>query len=92
MKRIFYGLLAAGFLAAGPAFAGEPVLSEERCIGLITSGAYGNRVKKSLAFACVGPEFAAAGSRFDVLIQGERRAATVLGAAAFDPENIRMRA
>jgi hypothetical protein len=28
MKRIFYGLLAAGFLAAGPAFAGEPVLSD----------------------------------------------------------------
>jgi hypothetical protein len=28
MKRIFYGLLAAGFLTAGPAFAGEPVLAD----------------------------------------------------------------
>jgi hypothetical protein len=27
-----------------------------------------------------------------VLIQGERRTATVLGAAAFDPDNSRMRA
>ncbi len=28
MKRIFYGLLAAGFLLAGHAFAGEPVLTD----------------------------------------------------------------
>jgi dimethylglycine dehydrogenase len=71
---------------------GEPVLIGDRCIGVTTSGAYGHRVKKSLAFACVPPEFAAPGSRFDVLIQGERRAAAVLEAAAFDPENLRMRA
>jgi len=70
---------------------GEPVLSQDRCIGLITSGGYGHRVKKSLAFASVDTEFAAPGSRFEVLIQGERRPATVLGAAAFDPDNLRMR-
>jgi dimethylglycine dehydrogenase len=57
-----------------------------------TSGAYGHRVNKSLAFACVEPDFAAPGSRFEVLIQGERRSATVLGAPAFDPDNSRMRA
>ena len=71
---------------------GEPVLREDHCIGVITSGAYGHRVKKSLAFACVTPEFAAPGCRFDVLIQGERRAATVLATPAFDPDNARMRA
>jgi dimethylglycine dehydrogenase len=71
---------------------GEPVLTGDRCIGVVTSGAYGHRVEKSLAFACVTPEFAAPGKSFDVLIQGERRAATVLGSAAFDPENARMRA
>jgi dimethylglycine dehydrogenase len=71
---------------------GEPALSEDRCVGVITSGAYGHRVNKSLAFACVDPEFASAGSRFDVLIQGERRAATVLSEPAFDPDNSRMRA
>jgi dimethylglycine dehydrogenase len=70
---------------------GEPVLAGERCIGVITSGAYGHRVGKSLAFACVEPRFAAPGGRFDIQIQGERRAATVLGAAAFDPDNVRMR-
>jgi dimethylglycine dehydrogenase len=71
---------------------GEPVLAEERCIGVTTSGAYGHRVHKSLAFACVPPEFAAPGTRFDVLLQGERRRATVLDGPAYDPDNLRMKA
>lgn len=71
---------------------GEPVLNGERCIGVVTSGGYGHRVRKSLAFACVPPPFDAPGSRFEVLIQGERRAATVLAQPAFDPDNLRMRA
>jgi dimethylglycine dehydrogenase len=71
---------------------GEPVLDQDRCIGVTTSGAYGHRVRKSLAFACVPPQFAAPGSVFEILIQGERRPATVLEHAAFDPDNIRMRA
>jgi dimethylglycine dehydrogenase len=70
---------------------GEPVLVRDRCIGVVTSGAYGHRVDKSLAFACVDFEFAAAGSRFEVLIQGERRPATVLGAPAFDADNGRVK-
>jgi dimethylglycine dehydrogenase len=87
--RIVYAEVAA---ADADARGGEPVLVQERCIGVTTSGAYGHRVEKSLAFACVTPEFAAPGCRFEVLIQGERRAATVLAAPAFDPDNSRMRA
>jgi dimethylglycine dehydrogenase len=70
----------------------EVVFDGDRCIGVTTSGAYGHRVRKSLAFACVPPQFAAPGSMFDVLIQGERHPATVLDHPAFDPDNIRMRA
>lgn len=69
----------------------EPVLKGGRCIGLTTSGGYGHRVKKSLAFAAVEPEFAAPGSTFEVLIQSEARGARVLAAPAFDPDNARMR-
>jgi len=87
--KIVYAEIAA---TDTDARGGEPVLDSDRCIGVITSGAYGHRVNKSLAFACVDPEFAAPGCAFEVLIQGERRAATVLGAAAFDPDNARMRA
>jgi dimethylglycine dehydrogenase len=86
--KIVYAEVAA---ADTDARGGEPVMIEDRCIGVVTSGAYGHRVKKSLAFACVPPEFAAPGSMFDLLIQGERRAATVLAGAAFDPDNLRMR-
>ena len=71
---------------------GEPILVEDRCVGLITSGGYGHRVKKSLAFASVDTAFTAPDSRFEVLLQGERRAALVLGEPAFDADNIRMRA
>jgi dimethylglycine dehydrogenase len=72
---------------------GEPVLAADgRCIGVTTSGAYGHRVKKSLAFASVDPEFEAAGSSFDILLQGELRRATVLPSPAFDADNSRMRA
>jgi dimethylglycine dehydrogenase len=70
---------------------GEPVFVRDRCVGVVTSGAYGHRINKSLAFACVDLEFSAAGSRFDVLIQGERRPATVLAAPAFDADNTRMK-
>jgi dimethylglycine dehydrogenase len=69
----------------------EPVLIDDRCIGLTTSGGYGHRVAKSLAFACVDPRFAAPGTRFDLLLQGERRPAVVLERPAFDPDNARMR-
>ena len=86
--KIVYADVAA---ADTDARGGEPVLIENRCIGVVTSGGYGHRVNKSLAFACVPPEHAAPGARFDVLIQGERRAATVLEGPAFDPDNSRMR-
>ncbi len=69
----------------------EPVLLGDRCIGLTTSGGYGHRVAKSLAFACVDPQFAAPGTRFELLLQGERRPAVVLERPAFDPDNARMR-
>ncbi len=84
--KIVYAEIAA---TDTDARGGEPVLFQDRCIGVVTSGAYGHRVRKSLAFACVAPEFAAPGRAFDVLIQGERRAATVLGAARLSIRTIR---
>jgi dimethylglycine dehydrogenase len=87
LKIVYAEIEAADTDARG----GEPVFDRDRCIGVVTSGAYGHRVRKSLAFACVPPQYAAPGATFDVLIQGERRPATVLEHAAFDPGNARMR-
>ncbi len=87
LRIVYCELDAAGIDARG----GEPALAGERCIGLTTSGAYGHRVKKSLLFACVEPEFAAPGSRFDVYLQGERQTATVLEHPAYDSDNLNMK-
>ncbi len=70
----------------------EPVMDGDRIIGLTTSGAYGHSVGKSLFFAYVDPAFEPAGSVFDIEILGERRGATVIDSAAWDPANERLRA
>jgi dimethylglycine dehydrogenase len=72
---------------------GEPVYAGERVVGVTTSGGYGHRVEKSLAFAYVEPAFTAPGTRIEVEVLEDRRAATVLsGDPAFDPGNDRLRA
>ena len=70
----------------------EPVYHGARLVGLTSSGGYGFAVGKSLAFAYVEPALAAAGTAFDILILGERRAARVLAEPAWDPANLRLRA
>ncbi len=87
-SKIVYGELETDRIDAR---GGEPVIVGEQCIGLTTSGGYGHRVGKSLFFASVPPEHAEPGSRFDVLLQGELRAATVLEMPAYDPDNARLK-
>lgn len=70
----------------------EPVYSEGRLAGLTTGGAFGPATGRSLAFAYVEPALAAPGTRLDVTILGETRAATVLPDGPWDPENRRPRA
>ena len=70
----------------------EPVYDGERMMGITTSGTWGHTVGKSLVFAYVAPEFAAPGSTFEIDILTDRRRATVLADAAFDPKNERPRA
>jgi dimethylglycine dehydrogenase len=63
----------------------------ETCIGLTTSGGYGHRTGKSLFFACVPHAQASAGSEFEIILQGQRRQARVLGEPAYDPTSAKMR-
>ncbi|MEN0087555.1 MAG: glycine cleavage T C-terminal barrel domain-containing protein, partial [Pseudomonadota bacterium] len=70
----------------------EVILKDGEMIGRATSGGYGFRVGKSLALAMVKPEFAAEGTTMDLVILGEKRAATVIGESPFDPTNERLRA
>jgi dimethylglycine dehydrogenase len=70
----------------------EPVMADDRIIGVTTSGGYGHAVQKSIAFAYVEPDYAAPGTRFEVRMLGHARQATVMADALYDPGNERPRA
>jgi len=65
----------------------EPVYHKDKIVGVVTSGAYGFRIKKSLAFAYVNSDLAKEGNEFLISIQGQKRKAKVLGLSTYDPEN-----
>ena len=69
----------------------EPVYDGNKIIGVVTGGAYGHAVKKSIAFAYVEPKFAVAGTTFEIGLLGERVKATVEADALYDPKAERMR-
>ena len=65
----------------------EPVYHNNKIVGVVTSGGYGFRVNKSLAFAYVKSDLTEMSKEFEVQIQGQKRRAIVLKEMAYDPEN-----
>ena len=74
------------------AIGDEPIYHAGKVVGWVTSGGYGHTVGKSLALGYVDKAVAEATAGFEVELIGERRAATRLAGAAFDPDGKRMRA
>ena len=72
------------------AIGNEPVYYKNNIIGVTTSGGYGFRIGKSLAFAYVKAELAEAGNEFYIGILGNHRKAIVLNDMAYDSKNIRL--
>ena len=72
-------------------FGNEPVYYNDKIVGVVTSGGYGFRVNKSLAFAYVEAELAQNVKEFQIKIQGEKRKATVLEGMAYDPNNTKLK-
>lgn len=70
----------------------EPVIAEDRIIGVTTSGGYGHTVAKSIAFAYVEPAYAAPGTSLEVRLLGRSYKATVMAEPLYDPRNERPRA
>lgn len=68
---------------------GESVWWNGRSVGTITSGGYGYGVGAPLFFAFTKPEAGEPGTELEVLVQGEKIPAVVLGEPAFDSENER---
>jgi dimethylglycine dehydrogenase len=73
-------------------WGGETIYWNGSAAGFVSSGGYGHRVKKSLAFAYVNSECSEVGTELHVDILGERRRANILDGPAYDPSNNRPRA
>jgi dimethylglycine dehydrogenase len=70
----------------------EPVWSDGRRVGYITSGGYGHTIGASLAMALVEPALASTGTALTTHIVGAPRNARVIPASPYDPEGKAMRA
>ncbi|MEI6761593.1 MAG: FAD-dependent oxidoreductase [Betaproteobacteria bacterium] len=61
-------------------------------VGLTTSGVWSHTLKQSVALAYVRADLAQPGTRLEVNVLGQRRAATVQAEPLYDPANARLRA
>jgi len=73
------------------AIGNEPVYHNDKIVGVVTSGGYGFRTKKSLAFAYVKSDLANGGN-LEIEIQGQRRKTKILDNVVYDPDNEKLRA
>jgi dimethylglycine dehydrogenase len=73
------------------AYGDECIRYGDEPVGRVTSGGWGHRLGKSLAFGYVRADLSALGTALTVEILGERRPAVVIKRPCYDPENIRVR-
>ena len=71
-------------------FYSHSVFAQGRAVGVVTSGAFGHRVHKSLALAFLREPTIREG--LTVKLLGARRAARILSSPPYDPQNLRLRA
>jgi dimethylglycine dehydrogenase len=64
---------------------------EGRLVGLVTSGAYGHHVGKSLALAYLDTDVVEASPGVEVIVVGEARPGRLLAEAPYDPAGNRLR-
>jgi len=69
----------------------EPIYHNNKIVGVVTSGGYGFRTKKSLAFAYVKSDLANGGN-LEIEIQGQRRKTKILDKVVYDPDNQKLKA
>ncbi len=69
----------------------NPIFQGEKRVGMTSSGGFGHRVGKSIAFGYVPPQLAAPGTRLEVEVLGDKRQATVAAMPLYDPRNERMK-
>ena len=68
-----------------------PVLLRDENVGLVTSGGWSFTLNKSVALAYVRSDLATPGTKLEIEVFGERRAATVGREPLYDADNARLR-
>ena len=74
-----------------PAHPGASVMRDGQVVGTVTSGGWGHRVGRNLAYAFVDPELAADGTEMSIDIIGTLTPARVIPPCPYDPEYARIR-
>ncbi len=75
-----------------PAHSGAPIYLDRRQVGSVTSGGYGHRVHKNIAYGYVDSYANALHCELAIEILGERYPATVTFKSIYDPKNTRSKA
>ena len=74
------------------AHAGDSIYNGTDLIGSVTSGGYGHRLKKNIAYAFIDPRQTELGTQLEVEILGKRYKAIVSATCLYDASNERVRA
>ena len=69
----------------------EPIMFGNKCIGYVTSAAYGYSVDKGIIYGYLPVEYADEGRKLDVIYFGENYKVTVSAEPLFDPKNFRLK-
>ncbi|MBC8411477.1 MAG: FAD-dependent oxidoreductase [Rhodobacteraceae bacterium] len=69
----------------------EPVWSDDKVIGMTTSGGYGHRMKRSYALAMLDKTHAEIGKKVFVHVVGKKRIAKIIPFSPYDPIGSQMR-
>ncbi len=75
----------------GCAHAGDSIFHNDELIGSVTSGGFGHRVNKNIAFALMKPEHNVAGTQLSIGILGKRYPVVVSKECIYDEEYTRVR-
>ncbi|WP_072779369.1 GcvT family protein [Marivita hallyeonensis] len=71
---------------AAPAHGGASVMLGDAFVGTVTSGGWGHRVQKNIAYGFVSPDYADSGTELHIDLLGDRVPATVVTSPLYDPE------
>ena len=74
-----------------PAHPGASVMLNDRVVGTVTSGAWGHRTGKNLAYAFIAPDLAQPGTAIEIDIIGRLTPARVIPSSPYDPDMTRPR-